>query len=265
MNVSLFMDKKKLIELFKNVGLNENHLKIYLYLLEFGPKKASKLAIYLRLNRTVTYDYLDHLVDLNLIILLPDVKVNTYCANPPESIKVLIENHMYKSKRSLFELEKILPELNLLQNKSEQLTQVSFYKGMVNCDLFFKKIFSDSSASIIKVIVGPLPESDNLYKLLYDSLRTYKPFVQEIHCIDGEISPATKKYIQTCLQINPNHQFRFKNFKDVSCEIVIKSDSFYMYSHENKPHVVDIQSAGLAKIQNQIFDNLWTDSQEINF
>ena len=65
------MAHDKLLNIFENVGLGQKHLSIYLYLLEFGPKKASQLAVFLRLNRSVTYDYLEELVSFNLIVLIP--------------------------------------------------------------------------------------------------------------------------------------------------------------------------------------------------
>ncbi len=262
------MDQKKLIGIFKNVGLSEKHLKIYLYLLEFGPKKASKLAVFLRLNRTVTYDYLEQMVSANLIVLLPDAKVNTYMANPPESLKVLLQDRVYMNKRYLFELDKVLPELNLLQNTNEQVTQVVFYKGRSNCITFFKNLFSKPSESIVKVIVGPMIEGDETLNLLYDLLQKFKPSVQEIHCINGKMNDLSREYIRKCLSVNPNHQFRIHDFQDINCELVLQEDKFYMYNYKANtseiPHVIDIQSKSLASLQHQMFGLLWSQAKELD-
>ena len=262
------MAHDKLLNIFENVGLGQKHLSIYLYLLEFGPKKASQLAVFLRLNRSVTYDYLEELVSFNLIVLLPDFKVNTYMANPPESLKSMLESQVYKNKRYLFELDTVLPELNLLQSKCDKVTQVVFYKGRSNCITFFKDLFSKPSVSIVKVIVGPMNEDDGTLTLLYELLAKYKPSVQEIHCVNGDMSPETRKYITKCLKVNPNHQFRINNFKNINCELVLRGDKFYMYNYSLKfgelPHVVDIQSKGLAKLQHQMFDILWAQAREFD-
>lgn len=120
--------KKELAEL----GLSKNEIEVYLKLLELRNATAVKVAKVAKLYKTNVYGALDRLVKKGLATHFLKNKVRYYQAVDPEQILNLLKEKEVK-------LQKIIPELKMLQFGAKNPTDVAIYEGVAGT----RKVFSD--------------------------------------------------------------------------------------------------------------------------
>jgi sugar-specific transcriptional regulator TrmB len=126
----------------KELGLTDNEIKIYLYLLKEGISSPSKIASSLGLHRGYTYDALNRMLEKGFVNTLTlDSKIN-FNANDPE---IIFEN--FELKLNLFKT--IIPNLKkLIPQKSD--TNVEMHKG--------KRVYR----TLIKDIISTIKKNDEI-------------------------------------------------------------------------------------------------------
>lgn len=104
------------------MGFEEREAKIYLLLIKEGDMPALKIARKTGIDRTTTYDILERLIGKGF--------VSTYSKNKSKHFKPLKPNKLldyFKEKYS--SLQKIIPEMNKLSNKTQEKTSCEIFQG----------------------------------------------------------------------------------------------------------------------------------------
>ncbi len=122
------MKKESLAEL----GLSKNEIEVYLKLLGLSSSTAIKIAKEAKLYKSNVYSALERLVKKGLVTHIQKGKVRYYQAVDPEQIMTLIKEKEVK-------LQKIIPELKMLQFGSKAPTDVSIYEGVAGT----RKVWTD--------------------------------------------------------------------------------------------------------------------------
>jgi len=112
----------KLKLIFKQLGFSENELRVYLAALESGLSSTQDIAKKADIKRTTAYSVLQHLMSRGVVGKSIIRGKTRFLAEPPEKLVSTI-NDIQKS------LEKALPQLNALYNKSEVKPKITFYEG----------------------------------------------------------------------------------------------------------------------------------------
>ena len=124
------------MKLSKNIltGLNlsEAEAGVYLAALELGQATMQALAYKSKVKRTSIYNFIEELKEKGLITETKKKKRRVYSAVHPEQL-VEIE------KTRVTELQKILPELLAVHNKSSSKPRVTFYDGLEGT----KQVYAD--------------------------------------------------------------------------------------------------------------------------
>jgi len=121
------MDNIKLRKILEDVGFTEGESKIYLALLELGESKVGPIIRSSGISRSKVYDILDRLIAKNVVSKVEKNGVMIYQSLPPYSILNVIKKKEEELKQEEESLEKILPQLNLLQPKDK--VNVVVYEG----------------------------------------------------------------------------------------------------------------------------------------
>jgi len=122
------------IEQLRQAGLTENEAKVYLTLLEIGPKTASTLAKRTGLHRRLIYDIADRLIKKGIIGYIIENKKKIFSASHPKRILELI-----REKQEA--IEGIMPEMIAMfsQENDKPRQETNFFKGIEG----LKAIFED--------------------------------------------------------------------------------------------------------------------------
>jgi HTH-type transcriptional regulator, sugar sensing transcriptional regulator len=111
--------------LLKSLALTEKQAGVYLAALELGEANLQALARTSHVKRTSIYNFIDELRERGLITETTKKGRKLYSATDPAQ---LIEIEKTRVK----ELERTMPELLAIQNKSKHKPHIRFYEGIEN-------------------------------------------------------------------------------------------------------------------------------------
>lgn len=112
----------QLDRLLQQMGFSKNETKVYLAALESGPSSAQKLAERAGLPRTTVYSVLEYLVERGVVGKTVSQGKTRFLADSPEKLLSIVSE-----LRS--QVEKSLPQLDAIYNKSETKPKIYFYEG----------------------------------------------------------------------------------------------------------------------------------------
>src|SRR3989338_501596 len=110
-------------EIFKQVGLTNTEIKIYLALFEVGPSLASKIASKANVERAVTYNILENLIKKGIVGHVIKENRKYFSAAAPEKLLDLL-----KEKEEA--VKEIIPELDKLRQPLAEKPVVEVYQGV---------------------------------------------------------------------------------------------------------------------------------------
>lgn len=136
------MSKEVLMNTLVSTGLSPKEVGVYIALLELGKGTVSQIARKAGINRTTGYDILDNLVNIGVISISGKEPKQEYVAESPEALKTFIAREIENKKDALKEVEKIVPELTTMHNKTAR-PRVFFYEGKEG----LKQVYEDTLTS----------------------------------------------------------------------------------------------------------------------
>lgn len=119
------MDFKEL----KSLGLAEKEARVYLASLELGQDTVQNIAEKAKVNRATTYVVIESLMEKGLMSTVQEGKKQYFYAESPERLTILFREQALEIQRKQEQLDKILPELRSLNNKSNDKPLVRYFKG----------------------------------------------------------------------------------------------------------------------------------------
>lgn len=146
------MFTKELIDL----GLNKGEAEVYASLLQFGEASASEIAKKTNIGRTNVYEYANSLLKRGLVGQFEKSNKIFYRAEDPHMLRDLLDQR----KREVRELETtigdVLPKMDSYYNRNSNRPQTSFYHGKSGYKEIMSRIYLDSAASYLYVLVPDL-------------------------------------------------------------------------------------------------------------
>jgi len=125
------MDPKRLSEL----GLTETEARAYLTLLSSGRVKSGEIIRASGMQSSTVYGALSSLVSKGLVSFVQKGEVKHYCAEPPESFELFLDER----KRRLAEM---MPHLKKMQAKSEREQKTArVFEGMRGLKTAFNDVY----------------------------------------------------------------------------------------------------------------------------
>lgn len=124
---------KTIIDYLKKLDLSETEARIYLALIENGPKRVRELAELVGLKRTTAYLYIDSLISRGLAAEDTKESGTVIIANPPQRLQYLVDQK-YKTAKSLhLELPTVLKTIKTSFSQSKptpEETEIKYLKGI---------------------------------------------------------------------------------------------------------------------------------------
>ena len=119
----------KLVEIFKEVGLNEKEVRFYLTTLELGKTTIAEIANKISLPRSTCYLLLESLKKKGLIAETPIGRKRTIIALSPKELFKVFKRKGEVLTQAETEFNNLLPELLSITNFLSDKPKVRFYEG----------------------------------------------------------------------------------------------------------------------------------------
>lgn len=259
---SEIIDKVKpfLIEL----GLNDDQVDTYLYLLHLGTSSVLGLAKAQGSGRTRLYPILESLVDLQLVKVDQKHYGTTYEALSPRALEFLVTKKETETKKLRDELSGITEQLSALSGSTLSKSKVVEYRGIdglkqVNFNLTKanKEFFVLEGAHLDAYETMPKSFVERIRRMFYENQLITWDLTNDRNCqkIKTPVNPHGD--LQSACYIDP------KIFKIRTETYIYNNVVAYLGYEKDEPFAVEIYNEDLAEQQKQLFKILWANGTEL--
>jgi len=116
-------------QIFKNIGLTEGEIKVYLALLKLGSSTSGPLTDKSGVSRSKIYNILERLIQKGLVSYIIKEKTRHYQAEDPSKIQEYLKIKEKELKESKEEIGKLIPELQTIREGAEKPSEAQIFKG----------------------------------------------------------------------------------------------------------------------------------------
>ena len=242
----------EIIPELKNIGLDENEIKVYIACLKTGRSKVNEISKKSGLNRTTTYGVLKSLKEKGFISSILKDNIKHFQAADPEHLVDILEER--KSK-----IEDVLPQLKKMEESVHVKHKVEFFEGRRGLKTVINDLTKKSNCTV--KILGSYTKFHKFSKSFakrYHRERKRKNIHVEAIVADTKNERKAKKDEKEELR-----ETRFIQIKPLESECYIYRNkiAFVSFEEDNLRGVM-IEDKKLSHLQNILFDNLWERSEK---
>lgn len=261
------MERKEIIEILNQFGLNEYEAKVYSTMVTLGPTKAGNISKESKVPQSKIYEVLDQLMEKQLVEFLGG-RPKEFRAIPPQfAMRTLIQN----KEKGLAELKNLIIQLNgfLKPNKSyEEISEgiwVSKGRGFIE---FFDKlsVMLENSKKYVYAITRDFSYSPQLREAVKKcKKRRVDLKIMGMGKIDDANYYRAKWY--------DAHGIQLRIFKtEIHPRIVVVDGKEVLIRLDHDPlkkrftfHSLWSEDPGLVKVMDAYMRNLWKLSETVDF
>jgi len=234
-------------QMLSALGLKEMPARVYLAALELGSSTMQGLARKSGVNRSTIYTFIDDLKERGFILEARKQKRNIYSAAHPEALIAM-------QKGKVADLERALPELLAINNKSDKKPRVTFYEGMQGIEEVYRDMLREK-----KEIVA-YEDLEYLQKDIPSSMFEWFP-KERVHrdILIRTISRDTE-FARTFSERNRGllRETKFTTIPAMKTDINIYGDKVALIDLQSKePFGVIIENKNLAETMRLVWQQLW--------
>lgn len=235
-----------LIDVLKNLGLNDKEAKVYLANLELGSAPVSDISKKAKINRVTTYDILEKLIHKGFINYMTKNKIKYFDAIKPDTI--------YKiTKQKTDDFKKALPDLKRLHGETAH-PRIRYFEGLNG----IKAIYQETLTAKTEILNYANSEEIRTHWPEYDKEYVEKRaekgiFLKGIAPLDEaglKVHSEDKKYNRN-IRLIPRNKYGFSN------EINIYDNKVSIISFNEGLIGMIIESNEIADTQRVIFKMVW--------
>ena len=242
----------QIINELKELGLNENEIKVYLSCLTGQGLNAKQIAKNTELIRTTVYGVLDSLIQKGLISSINKEGIKIFHSSSPKELLNILEQKKEKIKL-------IIPELEKYQQKSQIKYKAEIFEGINGVKTVTNDIISKKNETIKVIGIGQkwLEFSDIFTKIYYRKKKENNVYTHTILADNKD----ERNFLKEKNFINSKIRFiKNMDFKNAVTYIYHDKVSFVVYDKEF-PRGFIIQDKDFNDIQNKLFDKIWGESK----
>jgi len=238
------------------LGFTHKEARIYLALLELGKGTISEISRKSNVNRTSVYDNIGGLVEIGLINKIRGTKKDTFSAEPPEKLPVVIEKRKRLMEARLNLAKSMVGELKLISSKQPGKPRVSMYDGEDGV----KALYEDSLTST--ETIRSFSSADSLeqfdVKYLHDYYKRRAKKKIFITAILND-TPVSREYQAEDSKLCREIRLVPREAMDIRPEVYVYDNKVAFFSIQEKFGVL-LESYDVAKAIKKIFDLAWKEA-----
>ena len=206
--------------ILKKIGLSENEIKVYLFLLANGKSTAYDIGKKISIYRVHVYDKLEQLIRKGMVTHINIGPKKYFHATNPKKIMQYIEDKRKYMEFVETELSRLIPELESLEKIPKEDTSVEVFEGNEGLKYILKDIIQ-SRSEVLLTGIDDKKYSEALpvfMKQYFRDLKRYK--IHEriitqkkkgIFVFDKNVAPTTNYRFLETMQFNPTNTFIYSN------------------------------------------------------
>lgn len=238
-------------ETLKELNLSSNEIKIYLFLLKVGDTTTGSIITETNIVNSRVYESLNSLINKGLATYNIQKNGKHFQAVSPKKLLEIQEERYVK-------LQKIIPNLEELQNKKENDTKTAVYEGYQGFKTAFEKIIDDCPKNETIYILGfsqPSIQSESLRLFLSNMNLKSAQKKQKLKII---LDSSVKDTLGKDREKEKHTEVKYMPKGYISpAAIDIFEDYVYIFLWEEKPFVFMIKNKLISESFKQYFNFLW--------
>lgn len=240
-------------DVLKNLGLNDNEIQIYLFLIQKGPQTASSLAVLSKLHRTHVYDLLESLEKKAVISYIIKENKKFFQAIEPKELTVLLGRKTEELKQDEKKLSELISELNKVAVSTIPKLTASIFQGKPAFQSLLNEIILNLKKGQEYLVLGFTQKSDETLKYFLPgfSKRRVKAGIKRRAIIDADLrnSDASNQPLQ---------EVRFlPSGENIPMGIIIYSDKVILVIIEQDYISIKIENKKISDSFKTYFDQVW--------
>jgi sugar-specific transcriptional regulator TrmB len=245
------------MEILKEIGLSENEVKIYLYLLKAGAKSAYEIGKHTGIYRVHVYDKLEQLSEKGLVSHIYEGAKKHYKATNPERIGEIVEERLLEIKKQEKEVKEKIKELKKIQNIGGADTSAEIFRGKEGIKFMLKDIIKTRKEVLISGI------NDAKYdELLGDWMEQYFRDLRNYMVKERFLTTQSKEIFKYSKKDAPTTTYRYLESDEYNpTNTFIYGDKVVIVCWETPVTAVMIKNKKLAKTYRQQFEQLWKNAK----
>jgi len=239
-------------EVLIQLGLHDHEVKVYLATLELGESTVLPISKKSGIGRTYCYDILESLAKKGVVSFVEIRGRRRYSAAEPKTIKKIFQE-------KIKHLDKILPNLEALYQKSDVRPRVRFFEGREGIEILHEEI---------------LKEAKEIW--FFGSISDWaKAFPDYTDYVKKQIARGIK--IRDLVRPNDPTPLKYQKFYDpklqemrvlsaatgFNTDNMLWNNKFVMISYGADLYAVSVESAEIAQTMRVIYEILWEKAKKI--
>jgi len=244
------MKNAKLLEILKDIGLDETEAQVYLTSLSLGPTTVLKIARMSEIKRTTIYGVIDSLKNKGLMrIELKGLK-QLYIAENPEKLEDILDNR----KR---EFSAKLPNFMALYKLEGGESSIKYYTGLKDMKKVYLSTLDDIKRGGEYLVITNEEKwfelDPDFWMKEYIEVRAKLPCKTRLISQDSTIAREHEKF-----QRNYNEQFKiFKNEVSLNIDMVLTPNKLIIVDLLPPLTTLVIENKNIIELQKQLFEIIW--------
>lgn len=242
-------------EILESIGLTKSEVKVYLSLLELGSSSVGKIIYKSKTTSSKIYELLDKLVQKGLVSSVIKKGVKYFEAAPPSRILDYLKEKDSELKNQINNINKILPELELKQRLSKEVSEISVYKSMKGIETIFSIILNSLNKNDEYYVFGArsgATEAQRIFLLKYHEKRTAKGIRLKI-LFSKDLRNITKPYEE---MKSTKVKYTTQQLMSPTQTMIVKDKTIIILWKEN-PMGIIIENKEIAESYKKYFWFLW--------
>ena len=242
-------------KILESIGLTKSETKVYLSLVELGSSSVGSIINKSKVTSSKIYELLDKLIQKGLVSSVIKKGVKYFEAAPPNRILDYLKEKDSELKNQISNIKKILPELELKQKLSKEVSEISVYKSMKGIETIFSIILNSLKKNDEYYVFGArtgATEAQRIFLLKYHEKRINKKIKLKI-LFSKDAKNITQPYKQMKLT-----EVRYMNpgLMSPTQTMIVKNKTIIILWKEN-PMGIIIDNKEISESYKRYFWFLW--------
>lgn len=246
-------------EIFNELGLRDEHARLYLAGLEWGETSITNLAGKAKVARTSAYNLIQDLIEAGLMRKSLKRGSKNYSAVEPSALLTILKKKELELQRSINNLSStVMDQLNAIQNTRKKGPKLHYLEGTEGIKQAYEKTFEAEEISIqcftedYGEVVGEEWFNDYFDRFFSSNIRSRELLKAEN---EGD-GIYMKKYGSS-----KNLQLRVKNSVPTETDFMVYDNTviFVSFNKEN-PYALVVEDIDIASCVQNMFNLAWQEA-----
>ena len=241
------------INALRKIGISENEIKIYLFLLKSGSSTAYEIAKKTGIYRVHVYDKIEKLIEKGLVNHVYKGSKKYFQAAHPSKMKHYLDDKKRDLENQEKEIDKIMPELELMLLIPREDTFVEVFSGIEGLKYFLKDIIKTKKEVLITGI------DDTKYQEAIPIFMTqYFRDLKKNKIFERVITIKKKGVFMFSKKLAPTTSYRFLEEKQFNpTNTFIYANKLVIVSWGTPVTAIMIENKEIAETYGNHFEYLW--------